>query len=229
MTGQLPYITYRKHTFLSSVALGFSAVVITIALCCTAVLLYGVHVAGEKSERLVALAESAVRGLPELEKSLPPVLSDMLDDHRQPDYACKLAISAQVSPRPGSRTPARTAIEVINNGQEVVSLLSLRIIIPDEHEQLVSESQQWAATPLATDGGLRGPIMPGSHRLFVCPCMCLGDTDSAEGFHAQIEITELRVWNGPTKAPAADGQAAASAQDSQKAEQPLVAATNSTL
>ncbi len=204
MTGQVPCITYRKHTFLSSVAMGFSAVIITITLCCTAVLLYTVHLAGEKSERLVTLAQSAVRGLPDLEKALPPVLSDMLDDHRQPDYAGKLAITTKVSPQPGRHGLTRTAIEITNNGQEVVSLLSLRIILLDESGQLVSETQEWAATPLATDGGLRGPIMPGSRRYFVKPCM--SNADSVDGLHAEIEITELRVWNGPTKAQDAQEQ-----------------------
>jgi len=205
MTGQLPYITFRKHTFLSSVAMGFSAVVITFFLCGTAVVLYTVHLAGEKSERLVTLAQSALRGLPDLEKALPPVLSDMLDDHRQPDYAGKLAISAKVSPQPGRHGLTRTAIEITNNGSEVVSLLSLRIILLDENGQLVCETQEWAATPLATDGGLRGPIMPGSRRYFVKPCMY--HDGSAESLHAEVEITELRVWNGPAKTPAAAEQA----------------------
>lgn len=229
MTGQPSYITFRKHTFLSSAAMGFSAVIITIAVCCTAVVLYTVHLAGEKSERLVVLAESAVRGLPELAESLPPVLSDMLDDHRQPDYAGKLAISANVSPQSGLHGPIRTAIEITNNGQEVVSLLSLRIIILDEHEQLLAESQQWAATPLATDGEWRGPIMPGSRRYFVAPCMGMYGIDAAEGLHAEVEITELRVWNGPTKAPAADAQATTSTRNAEKSKQAPVAAADPAL
>jgi hypothetical protein len=207
--------------------MGFSAVIITIAVCCTAVVLYTVHLAGEKSERLVMLAESAVKGLPDLAKSLPPVLSDMLDDHRQPDYAGKLDISAKVSPYPGRHSLTRTAIEITNNGQEVVSLLSLRIILFDEKGQLVCESQEWAATPLATDGEWRGPIMPGSHRYFAAPCMYGGD--SAEGLHAQVEITELRVWNGPTKTSAMDAQATATAQNAEKPEQPPMAAANPAL
>jgi len=226
MTGQVPHITYRKHTFLSSVAMGFSAMIITITVCCTAVVLYTVHLAGEKSERLVVLAESAVRGLPDLAEALPPVLSDMLDDHRQPDYAGKLAITAKVSPQPGRHGLTRTAIEIINNGQEVVSLLSLRIILLDESGQLVCETQEWAATPVATDGGLRGPIMPGSHRHFIKPCMY--DADSAEGLHAEVEITELRVWNGPAKPPAAEEQSTASAQNSEESEQPPVAVADPT-
>ncbi|MBN1507029.1 MAG: hypothetical protein JW955_09290 [Sedimentisphaerales bacterium] len=200
MTGQVPHITYKKHTFLSSVAMGFSAVIITILVCCTTVLLYTVHLAGEKSERLVTLAEGAIRGLPEFSKSLPPVLSDMLNDHRQPDYAGHLAISTKVLPRTGHHSFARMAIEITNNGQEVVSLLSLRIILLDENGQLHCESQEWAATPVATDGEWRGPIMPGSRRYFIAQHTC--DNDSAEALHTEVEITELRVWNGSTKAPA---------------------------
>jgi hypothetical protein len=221
MTGQVPHITYRKNTFLSSVAMGFSAVIITIVVCCTAVLLYTVHLAGEKSERLVTLAEGAIRGLPEFTKSLPPVLSDMLDDHRQPDYAGRLVISAKVLPRPGHHSFARMAIEITNNGQEVVSLLSLRIILLNENGQLLCESQEWAATPVATDGEWRGPIMPGSRRYFVAQRMC--DNDSAEALHAEIEITELRVWNGPAKTAAADGQATTAAQPA--ADSPVAAAS----
>ncbi len=219
MTGQPSFITLRKHTFLSSVALGFSAVVITIAVCCTTVLLYTVHLAGEKSERLVMLAESAVKGLPNLAKSLPPVLSDMLDDHRQPDYAGKLDISAKVSPHPGRHGLTRTTIEITNNGQEVVSLLSLRIILVDENGQFVSESQEWAATPLATDSEWRGPIMPGSRRYFVAHSMSGGD--SIAGLHAQLEITELRVWNGSAKAPMTDAQATATAQKQEQSGRPV--------
>jgi hypothetical protein len=220
MTSQVPHITYRKHTFLSSIAMGFSAVIITIILCCTAVALYTVHLAGEKTERLVTLAQSAVRGLPEFEKALPPVLSDMLDDHRQPDYAGKLAISAKVSPHPGRHGLTRTTIEITNNGQEVVSLLSLRIILLDENGQLMCEAQEWAATPLATDGGLRGPIMPGSRRHFTKPCMY--HNDSTDGLRAEIEITELRVWNGPTKMPASPGEATTAARYQGASEQSLV-------
>ena len=162
------YITLRKHTFLSSVALGFSAIVITLMVSCTTVLLYTVHLASDKSERVITLAQSALKELPELTHSLPPALADMLDDQRRPDYCKELAISAKATSQPDSRGRVRTTIEVVNNGPEVVSLLSLRILILDEQNQLLCESQEWAATPLAADQGWRGPIMPGSRRHFVC-------------------------------------------------------------
>jgi hypothetical protein len=194
---QPSFIAVRKHTFLSSAAMGFSAVIITVLISLTVVLLYTVHVASEKSERVITLAQSAIRGLPEAAKSLPPALSDMLDDQRRPDYTKSLAISAKVTPLPGPHGRMRTAVEVVNNGDEVVSLLALRVIILDEREERICEAQEWAATPFAAEGGWRGPIMPGSRRYFVSTRGCWSDVDRLDALNAEVEVTELRVWNGP--------------------------------
>ena len=191
------YITLRKHTFLSSAALGFSAIVITLMVSCTAVLLYTVHLASDKSERVITLAQSALKGLPELTHSLPPALADMLDDQRRPDYCKELAISAKATSQPDSHGRVRTTVEVVNNGPEVVSLLSLRILILDEQNQPLCESQEWAATPFAADQGWRGPIMPGSRRHFVCYRSCGRNADPMTDLSTEVEVTELRVWNNP--------------------------------
>jgi len=194
-------ITYRKHTFLSSVAMGLSAIVVTLILSGTGVLVYGIHLASEKSERVISLAQGAVQGLPMLTESLPPVLSDMLDDRRQPDYSNALAITAKLTTAPGPYDGTRTAIEIVNNGSEVVSLLSLRVIILDEHGRLISEGQEWAATPFAADCEWRGPIMPGSRRYFVSDRR-LHDVSLVDELRPEVEITELRVWNRPDNRPA---------------------------
>src|SRR5512133_3645577 len=199
MMNQPSYITFRRHTFLSSLAMGLSAIVITLLITCTVVALYAVHLASEKSERVISLAQGAVRGLPEFTKSLPPALSDMLDDRREPQYCSQLGISAKVISRPAQHGGISTEIEVDNNGDAVVSLLSLRITILDDKEQLLCESQQWAATPVAADDGWRGPIMPGSKRRFVCQAGCPWGVDPAGALNAQVEITELRVWNDAKK------------------------------
>jgi len=192
---QPSYITFRRHTFLSSLAMAFGAVVVTLLISCTVVALYAVHLASEKSERVISLAQDAVRGLPEFTKSLPPALSDMLDDRREPQYCSELAISAKVVSRPDPHRGLRTEIEITNNGGAVVSLLSLRIIILDDREQLLCESQEWAATPVAADDGWRGPIMPGSKRHFVSHARCPWGSVPTDALKAQIEVTELRVWN----------------------------------
>ncbi len=189
-------ITVRKHSFLSSTALGLSAVIITLTISCTVVAVYAIHLASEKSERVIALAQNAVSGLPEFQKALPPVLSDMLDDSRRPDYCGELGITAKVTSRPDTHGRAYTTIEVVNNGNKVVSLLSLRITVLDQHDYILTESQEWAATPFAADNEWRGPIMPGARRRFVSH-RNLYNVGPMDEIRPEVEITELRVWNGP--------------------------------
>lgn len=191
------HITVRKRGFLSSLALGLSAVIITITLSGTAVTLYTVHLVSEKTERVVDLAQSAIRGLPELQKSLPPAVADMLDDRRQPDYSDKLKISARLTTQPGREGDLRTAIEVVNNGPEVVSAMSLRVIILDKQDRIIRESHQWAATPFTADSEWRGPIMPGSRRYFTTHSSSLRNISPLTELKAEVEITELRLWNRP--------------------------------
>jgi hypothetical protein len=192
----------RKNTFLSSAATGSAAIVVTLLLSCTTVFLYTVHVASDKSERVISLAQSALKGLPELTQALPPAIGDMLDDQRRPDYCKELTISAKVTAPPDSHGRVRTTVEIVNNGPEVVSLLSLRILILDEQNELLCEAQEWAATPFAADDGWRGPIMPGARRQFVSYRACRHGERGADT-HAETEITELRVWNNPKdRAPA---------------------------
>jgi len=192
---QPSYITFRRHTFLSSLAMGLCGIVITLLVSGTVVALYVAHLAGEKSDQVLSLAQGAIHGLPEFAKSLPPALSDMLNDRREPRYVHELSVSAQAVSEPDEHGRIRTEIEVVNNGNAVVSLLSLRITLLDEKERLLCESQEWAATPVAADGGWRGPILPGSKRRFVSYTGRPWAARHAETLDAQIEITELRVWN----------------------------------
>jgi hypothetical protein len=196
MSEKIPVVV-KKRTFLSSVALGLSSLAITFVICCTVLIMYGMHFAGERTDRVISVAQSAVQGLPALLESLPPAVADMLNDRRQPDYSQHLAIKAQLIARPGSNGPTRTGIEVVNNGNEVVSLLALRIIVVDENGQLLSETQEWAATPFAAENAWRGPIMPGSRRYFECRHSSLHDISPIDNLKAEVEINELRIWNGP--------------------------------
>ncbi len=195
MVGDYPKITYRKHTFLSALALGVSAIAIALIVSCTVVIIYGMHFAGEKSEQLVSLVEDAVRGLPTLQKSLPPVFADMLDDHRQPDYSSQLEITAKTAPVPEQSGRIRTSVTVVNNGREVVSLLSLRVVVLDAAGEIVGESNEWAATPFATEDDWPGPMLPGARRYF--SCLHNGPRAvSTDALKTEVEITDIRIWSG---------------------------------
>jgi hypothetical protein len=193
-----PQINYRKHTFLSALAMGLSALGIALIISCTVVIIYGMHFAGEQSEKIVSVVENAVRGLPDLQKSLPPVLADFLNDRRQPDYSSQLEISAKTILLPDQEGMVRTTIEVANNGNEVVSLLSLRVVVLTAHDEILVESNEWAATPIAAEHDWRGPLMPGSHRYFTSshsrlPVFSLSDLKT------EVEITDIRIWNNPNE------------------------------
>ncbi len=191
-----PKVTYKKHTFLSSLAMGISAVVITIIISCTVVIIYGIHFAGDRSEKLVSLVGDAIGELPELRKALPPALADVLDDRRQPGYAAELDISAVTALTPDQHRMVRTKVEVVNKGSEIVSLLCMRIVVFGPNGEILSESNEWAATPIAADHEWRGPLMPGSHRYFVSSRRAL-PVFLADELRTEVEITDLRVWNRP--------------------------------
>ena len=209
-----PRITYKRHTFLSALVMGICALAITIILSGTAVVLYGMHFVGEKSEKIVvSLFEDAIQGLPVLQKSLPPVLGDLLDDRRLPDYCNQLEIRARTSVQDDRNGRMRTEIKVTNNGEEVVSLLSLRIVIFDSHNEILGESNQWAATPIAADDDWRGPIMPGSNRHFVVSHYRRSPDLYLEDLKTEVEITDVRVWNNDKDAPLIDNTALSSTEE----------------
>jgi hypothetical protein len=190
-----PQIIYKRHTFLSALAMGLSAIIIAFIVSCTVVIIYGMNFAGDKSEEVVSLVEKAVTGLPKLQESLPPALADMLNDRRQPDYATQLDITAGTTLLPADNGTVKTTIEIVNNGKEVVSLLSLRVVVLTSQDEIITESNEWGATPIAAEEEWRGPIMPGSKRYFVTSRKAL-PVFSADQLKTEIEITDIRVWNG---------------------------------
>ena len=210
-----PRITYKRHTFLSALVMGICALAITIILSGTAVVLYSMHFVGDKSEKIVtSLIEDAIQGLPVLQKSLPPVLGDLLDDRRLPDYCDQLEIRARTSVRDDRNGRMRTEIKVTNNGEEVVSLLSLRIVVVDSEDEILDESNEWAATPIAADEDWRGPIMPGSNRHFVVSHYQRSPNLYLEDLKTEIEITDVRVWNsGGRQDPLIENTALSAAEE----------------
>jgi hypothetical protein len=191
-------IIYKKHTFLSSLNMGLSAFAITLVISCTVVVIYGMHFVGDQSDKLISTAGGIIGALPELRASLPPILSDILDDHRQPDYREQIEIKARISTSANHGHRIRTAIEVVNNGSEVVSLLSMRIIILDANDEVVAERNEWAATPFAADHEWRGLLMPRARRRFVSH-MHRMDASDINGLRTEVEVTDIRIWNGESE------------------------------
>jgi hypothetical protein len=182
--------------------MGFSAVLITLIISSTAVVIFSIHFAGDKSEMLISLAEDAVKGLPELQKNLPPILADVLDDRREPEYCKQLEITTNTTFLQDRHGMLRTAVQVVNNGREVVSLLSLRVVVLNEDNEILAESNEWAATPFAAEDDWRGPLMPDSSRRFIAYHGGPSSFYSINNIKTEVEITDIRIWNGGKNASA---------------------------
>ena len=83
-------------------------------------------------------------------------------------------------------------IEVTNNGDQVISLMSLRLVIQDDERVPVEELSVYAATPLAVESEWRGPLMPGSKRRFKAGHI---RGEMFDELAVSWEICELRVWD----------------------------------
>lgn len=183
-------VVRKRMSFLAALAIGLTAIVVTAIVSASGIAVYGLWVVDKKSDSLIGLVEQAVKGLPELQKALPPALADAIDDERRPGYLKDLEVSVRsASPRTGR---GRAVVTVTNHGDEVVSLLSMRIVGLDEEGDPIEERNTWAATPLQIEDEWRGPLLPHETRRF--PVRWWGRGEVVELTH---EITDIRVWNGP--------------------------------
>ena len=170
-----------------------------VAIACgTAVLLYGMRIVDGKASSVISLAENAIGGLPELLENLPPTIADVFNDRRAPEYAAQLAVEGSLMA--DERGNVRPALRITNRGDQVVSLLAVRVAALDGKNRPVGEWTEMAATPFAIDDDWRGPLMPGTERYLVGSSWWRGRPigDVAE-LRTAIEISEVRVWRGNEK------------------------------
>jgi hypothetical protein len=164
----------------------------------TTVVLYTMRIVDHKAAAVLHFADHTVEGLPELLKSLPPALADMLQDRRAPEYASKLAVDVKFI-NDESTGALRPVLTVKNNGSEVVSLLALRVAAIDANGTPQNDWTEVVATPLSIDNQWRGPLMPGATRHVVLSA-CRSLTGKSEMLVAVAEIGDVRVWEAQPKA-----------------------------
>ena len=97
------------------------------------------------------------------------------------------------SKRTGKFYPVLT---IINRGDEVVSLLAVRIAALDGNGVAMCEWTEIVATPLAIDDDWRGPLLPGSKRHVVVSPWRGVTADNASAIRGAVEISDVRLWKG---------------------------------
>lgn len=156
------------------------------------VVLYSLRILDRKAETVLNFAERTVDSLPELVSALPPAL-DILSGRRAPDYASKLDVAVRFTTNEKA-DGIRPVLTILNKGNEVVSMLAVRVVALDAKSMPVREWTEVVATPIAVDEDWRGLLMPGATRHVVLSSWRSFPADKAETLSAEPEISELRVW-----------------------------------
>lgn len=163
----------------------------------TTVVLYTMRIADSNAAKLLHFAGNTVDGLPELLKSLPPALADVLNDRRAPEYVSNIDVKVKfINDEAGG--VLRPVVTVTNKGTEVVSMLALHVAAMDENGTPRGDWTEVVATPLTIDDDWRGPLMPGNTRHVVLS----GSRSLAgksEALVAVAEIGDVRVWEAEAK------------------------------
>ena len=156
------------------------------------VVLYGMRIVDSKSSALIHFAGNTVEGLPELVRSLPPAIGDLLHDRRAPEYAGKIAVETKFVVDKSAEA-LRPVLTIRNTGEEVVSLLAIRVAALDRNGVPQRDWTEVVATPLAIDDDWRGPLMPGSTR-YVVLSGSRSLAGKVETLTPAFEISDIRVW-----------------------------------
>ncbi len=203
-----PEIIYRKHTFFSAVATGLTVFTVALVAGCTALVLYGMHLVAREPNRFLSFTQQAVHWIPMLKRTLPPSLIEAPLHRTQPDYCAHLQLAAETKPAAGSKTNVSTVVRIVNEGSQTVSQLLLRIVILNSRREVLAESTEWAATPVAARPEWRGPLQPGCQRYIVVPPTRIVSAPSLGDLRTEIEITDIRTRSAEPQALLADNRPA---------------------
>ena len=159
----------------------------------TTVVLYGMSIVKNNAEVITSIVEDTVKDLPDLiEKA--PALVDAIGGRRVPGYTENVDVQLNfvMDKRSGGLRPV---MAITNNGDEVVTMLAVRVAALSEDNIPLGEWTEVVATPLSIDDNWRGPLYPGSTRYVRLSGRWRSiPADLAEGITGAVEIADIRLW-----------------------------------
>ncbi len=167
----------KRMSFLASLVWGTCSVIIVTVACASGVVFYGLHI-----------VEKSIDDLPSIIKKVP-MLRDALSSERRIDYIDDLDIKIDFTDHPCYTDRMQAVATITNGGQELVSWLSIRVVVNDDMGNILDADVQTIATPMALDDDFPGPLVPGGTRRSTICSFKRNDHPSA-----QFEVTDLRVW-----------------------------------
>lgn len=181
-------VVQRRMGFGTALVLGLTGVTMTAIAAGTGITIYGMRIFNLKTGNLMEFAGETLKHLPEYRKALPPALADAIDDVREPKYREQLDVNVKWVKSEPSKRRRRAVVEVKNNGDKTISMMSMRLVGLDNDGDPITEETAYAATPIQIDDDWRGPLLPRETRKFV---VSVWDKDVES---MTSEITDLRVW-----------------------------------
>ena len=193
-----------EHSAFAVFIKGMFLTIVSIILASGGLTFYLMWIANNQAGRLFQFAEGRLEHLPEFIENLPPIAGDLLKDRRAPDYAKALVVKADFS-QSLCGDGLQPVLHVTNTGDEMITLLSVRVSAVDARGNPVAEWTRVVATPLSADGNdWPGPILPGSERrIILSPWFRLSDR-LADGLTSLVEVTDVRVWAPELGEPTAE-------------------------
>jgi len=180
----------KRLSFFSVAAISLSLIVVTVIGASAGVAIFALSVLDRKADSVTQLIGTAFESLPEIRAALPPALQDAMNDRREPTYQSQLDVKAHMVQESGQRWQ-RGVVEVTNRGEEVVTLLTLRVVGVDDAGEPVTEISVCGASPIQIEDEWRGPLLPGATRKIP-----LDIWSRHQAQDMQIELTDIRVWSG---------------------------------
>ena len=170
-------VVNKRMSFLASLVWGTCSVIMVTVVCASSVVFYGLHI-----------VEKSIDDLPSIVKKVP-MLRDALSSERRIDYIDDLDIEIDFTDHPYYEDHMQAVARITNGGQELVSWLSIRVVVSDDVGNVLDEDVEMIATPVALDDDFPGPLVPGRTRPVTICTFKRSDHPSA-----QYEVTDLRVW-----------------------------------
>jgi hypothetical protein len=159
----------------------------------TTVVLYGLSIVKNNAEVITSIAEETIKDLPDLIERAP-ALVDAIGGRRVPGYAEKVDIELNfvLDKRSGS---VRPVMSITNTGNEVVTMLAVRVAALGKENIPLHEWTEVVATPLSIDDHWRGPLYPGSTRYVRLSGRWRGlPADMVDKITGAVEISDIRLW-----------------------------------
>ena len=171
-------------------------------LSATLIVFAGMLIIGDKAGDLVRFADGTITTtldrLPGLLESLPESVGDILNDGRAPEYADNLDVKVAFAADEWSRG-VRPVMTITNKGEEVVSLLAVRVAALNQQNLPIREWTEVVATPIGMCNDLRGPLYPGTTRYVVLGSSWRGfPAERVDEITGAVEISDVRIWR-PTE------------------------------